>query len=119
MKPGINFGGRSHWVAVSALDCQAKAKSERYPMWLRVHYAALGWTNRVGHAGFSEGKLAEILGYAGHPNGKQHTNKAIRKAIELDLIHRDSGARCLVLPSHQAQQSGHGSADCKVHGIRA
>lgn len=114
----ITFGTGVPWLAVSALDCRAKARSDQYPMWLRVHYAAMGWANRIGHAEFAEGALAQILGYGDHPNGKQHTNKAIRKALQLDLVHRDSGSRCLVLPRQYAQQNGYGAASCRVHGIR-
>jgi hypothetical protein len=73
----------------------------------------------VGHAEFAEGALASVL--AGeHDQGltRQAVQKGIAAAKAMGLIAPESGARCLVLPSHHFQKNGLGSASCRVHSLR-
>lgn len=82
---------------------------------IRVHFAALGWANQIGHAEFGPGELAQLLGIGhGRPADKA-TAKAIAAAKEVGLVSPESGQRCLVLPSTLFQK-GKGSVVCKYHG---
>lgn len=116
----ISFGPNAPWVATSQLDCRrmAKDKNADRPLWLRVYFAAVGWTNRIGHAPFAERELAKVLGVADTKYEAQSVQKAIRAAKRHGLIHADSGARCLVLPRAHCQKEGLGSGSCQFHGAR-
>lgn len=116
----IGFGPGAPWGAISQLDCRAKARNPHVkPLALRVYFAALGWSNQLGHAEFAEGALASIL--AGE-NGQVLTRQAVQKGMAaaraMSLIAPESGARCLVLPGYHFQKSGMGSASCRVHALR-
>ena len=116
---GIGFGPGAPWAAVSQFDCRRKAKTDATgPLWLRVYFAAVGWTNRVGHAEFAKGALADVLGVSGKPHAAQDVQKAIRAAKQHGLIGQESGARCLVLPRFHVQKEGLGTGSCQVHGLR-
>ncbi len=95
------------------------AKDDAHPLTYRVYFAAMGRANRIGHAEFAEGELRHLLR---RPDGtlrsESSISNAIREAKGKRLIHPDSGARCLVLPSHHFQKAGKGSAVCDAHGIR-
>jgi hypothetical protein len=95
------------------------AKDNAHPLLYRVYFAAMGRANRIGHAEFAEGELRHLLrSIDGTPRSEQSISNVIREAKVRGLIHRDSGARCLVLPSHHFQKAGLGSGTCDVHGIR-
>lgn len=116
----IGFGPGAPWSAVSQLDCRRRAKdSNSGPSWVRVYFAAVGWTNRVGHAEFAQGELARVLGVSGRPHAAQDVQKAIRAAKRYGLILPESGARCLVLARTHCQKEGLGGGSCRVHGVRA
>lgn len=116
----IGFAPGAPWGAISQLDCRAKSRNPLIkPLALRVYFAALGWGNQVGHAEFAEGALASILaGESGQVLTRQAVNKGVAAAKCMGLIGPESGARCLVLPSHHFQKSGLGSASCRVHSLR-
>ncbi|MGW6922510.1 hypothetical protein ACWGA9_14745 [Streptomyces sp. NPDC054950] len=116
----IGFGPGAAYGAISQEDCRAKARNPLIkPLALRVYFAAVGWGNRLGHAEFAENSLASILaGENGQALTKQAVQKGIAAAKAMDLIGPDSGARCLVLPSHHFQKAGLGSASCRVHALR-
>lgn len=117
MNGGIRFAGP--WAALSQVEQRRMAKDDAHPLPYRVYFAALGRANRVGHAEFSEGELRHLLRRAdGPPRSVGAISNAIADAKGKGLIHRDSGARCLVLPSHHFQKAGKGSGTCDVHGIR-
>src|SRR5262249_48543445 len=95
------------------------AKDVRHPRAYQVHFAALAWANRIGHATFGPGELAQVLGI-GH--GRQANNalsKAIATAKGLGLVAPESGVNCLVLPSTMFQKGGQGTGSCKIHGAYA
>lgn len=96
------------------------SKDARHPLVYRVHFAALGWANCIGHAEFGPGELSRILnGGDGQPLGASSVSRVIRSGISLDLVAPSSRARCLVLGAHQFRKDRFGSRDCKTHGIRA
>lgn len=73
----------------------------------------------MGHAEFAEGALASVLaGEHGQELTRQAVQKGIAAAKAMGLIAPESGARCLVLPSHHFQKNGLGSASCRVHSLR-
>lgn len=95
------------------------AKDDAHPLPYRVYFAAMGRANRIGHAEFAEGELRQLLRRQdGTLRSESSVSNAIREAKGRGLVHRDSSARCLVLPPHHFQKAGKGSAICDVHGIR-
>ncbi|MEU2611815.1 hypothetical protein ABZ570_09565 [Micromonospora sp. NPDC007271] len=86
------------------------------PRAFRVHFAALGWANQIGHAEFGPGELAQILGIGYGRAADLAANKAVTAAKGMNLILPQSGLRCLVLP-HTLFQTGKGSVVCKFHGV--
>ncbi|GAA3304242.1 hypothetical protein GCM10020295_54890 [Streptomyces cinereospinus] len=72
-------------------------ETPRHPLAYRIHFAALGWADRHGHASFGPGKLAALLGTDGKPLSDQSTNNALARAKQLDLVSPRSGG-CLSAP---------------------
>lgn len=117
MTGGIRFVGP--WAGISQVEQRRMAKDDAHPLPYRLYFAALGRANRVGHAEFAEGELRHLLcRNDGTLRSESSISNAIREAKGRGLVHRDSGARCLVLPSHHFQKAGQGSGTCDVHGIR-
>jgi hypothetical protein len=113
----IRFGHGVPWGAVSQLEYRRMAKDQRHPLMYRVHFAALGWANQIGHAEFAEGSLNSVLAKDGKPISRQSLHAAITRAKGLGLVHDDSGNRCIVLANWQFQKARHGSKTCRVHAI--
>ncbi|MEU9617954.1 hypothetical protein [Streptomyces sp. NPDC048155] len=111
----INFGPGRPWGGVSQREYQRMAQDPRHQLAYRLHFAALGWADRHGHAGFGPGKLAALLGKDGKPLSGQSTNNALARARELELVSPRSGAACLVLPSHVFQKRKGAPVPCRVH----
>ncbi|MGW5367218.1 hypothetical protein ACWER6_17560 [Streptomyces sp. NPDC004009] len=82
----ISFGHDRPWGGVSQREYQRKAQDPLHPLAYRVHFAAIGWADRHGHAAFAPGKLATLLGKDGKPLSDQSTNNAIARAKRLDLV---------------------------------
>ncbi|MGN9917662.1 hypothetical protein [Micromonospora palomenae] len=87
------------------------------PRAFRVHFAALGWANQIGHAEFGPGDLAQMLGIGYGRAADKAADKAVAAAKSMGLVGPDSGLRCLTLPGTMFQK-GKGSVDCKYHGAR-
>lgn len=111
----ISFGHDRPWGGVSQREYQRKAQDPLHPLAYRVHFAAIGWADRHGHAAFAPGKLATLLGKDGKPLSDQSTNDAIARAKRLDLVSPRSGAACLVLGSHLFQKGKGAPVPCRVH----
>lgn len=111
----ISFGPGVKWLARSTKGAEREAKDPRLPLAVRIRAAAVARAGRVGHAQFRPGELQELVG-APSPSA---LSKGIARAKELELIHLDSRARCLVL-AHWEWQSGHrkGPVDCLIHDKR-
>ncbi|MFF8587353.1 hypothetical protein [Streptomyces althioticus] len=62
------------------------ARTPAHRLAYRVHFAAIGWADRHGHAGFAPGRLAALLGKEGKPLSEQSTRNAVARAKELDLV---------------------------------
>jgi hypothetical protein len=106
-----NFG------AIHQPDYKRMAKDENInPRAFRVHFAALGYANRISHAEFGPGELAQILGIGNGRQADKAADKAVAAAKQMGLILPQSGIRCLVLP-HTLFQTGKGTTCCKFHGI--
>jgi hypothetical protein len=56
----------------------------QHPLAYRVHFAAIGWADRQGHAGFEPGRLAALLGKEGKTLSDQSTRNAVARAKELE-----------------------------------
>lgn len=113
----IGFGPGVHWGAYSFAEERRKARDPVHPLVYRVQFAARGWINRIGHAQFAEGELAEILGKGGKPARGDSLSNAIREAKRRGLIAEESNVRCLVIHPNVVQNGGHGTRSCKVHGV--
>lgn len=119
----IQFPGNAEWGAVSQVEARRLASDENIrPFALRVFFAALGESNRIGHACFATGGLAKLLFRADRETGEviepsaQGVNRAIRSAKQMGLIKAESCARCLILPRHLWIKEGKGNAACSLHG---
>jgi hypothetical protein len=106
-----------HYARLLARDPDVK------PLYLRVMFAAIGWSNLIGHAEFAAGGLATILqssdprtGELSIPNRSQ-TNAAIRRAEAMNLISAGSSRYCLLAPTWWAKSGGNGGKTCNHHGI--
>ncbi|MET7859818.1 hypothetical protein ABZS81_21905 [Streptomyces sp. NPDC005318] len=115
---GINFGHDRPWGGVNQREYQRKAKEAAHPLAYRVHFAALGWADRNGHAAFDSGRLARLLGKDGKDLSDQSVNNAIARAKKLDLVSPRSGAACLVLPSYLFQKGKGAPVPCRLHRDR-
>ncbi|MFC8275197.1 hypothetical protein ACFUJR_22165 [Streptomyces sp. NPDC057271] len=105
------------WAAISRPEYRRMARDTRFDLAFRVHFAALGKANQLGHAELASGELAAILTRKdGQPQPKQGVSRAIKSAKDLGLVSPSSDARCLVLPGH-LYDTARGSLSCKVHGI--
>ncbi|MFF9174303.1 hypothetical protein [Streptomyces sp. NPDC014793] len=94
------------------------AQDPAHPLAYRVHFAAIGWADRQGHAAFAPGKLAALLGKEGKPLSDQSTTNAVNRAKRLGLVSPRSGAACLVLPAHLFQKGWGAPVPCRVHQDR-
>ncbi|MFJ6781118.1 hypothetical protein [Streptomyces yangpuensis] len=115
MNSTINFGPGRPWGGVSQREYQRMAHDPRHQLAYRIHFAALGWADRHGHASFGPGKLAALLGKEDKPLSDQSTNKALARARELELVSPRSGAACLALPSHAFQKRKGAPVPCRLH----
>ncbi|MEU6758582.1 hypothetical protein [Streptomyces sp. NPDC046685] len=111
----IDFGQGRTWGGVSQQEYQRMARDPRHPLAYRIHFAALGWADRQGHASFGPGKLAALLGKEGKPLSDQSTNNALARAKDLDLVSPRSGAACLVLLYHLFQKRKGAPVPCRLH----
>lgn len=68
------------------------------PMWLRLHYLALGRCDNTGIATFNAGELAKLL-YGG-PDKNRNLSRHINEAVRYGILHEDSSRRHLRLPDN-------------------
>lgn len=122
MTVGIRFPGP--WGALHQPDMKRLAQMpESGPAHVRLFYLALASANRVGHAEFYPGALRDFLGAVDKTTGAvmpcqgPAVSRAIRQAVKLGTLHRDSCARCLVLPASLYQKNGKGTLSCRYHGV--
>jgi hypothetical protein len=89
---------------------------------MRVWFLALSRMNRIGHAEFGMGEVAQRLQTVDEATGEVKTpsapavSKAIAKLKGSGLLAQESHARCLVVPSTLAQ-NGKGASVCRQHGV--
>ncbi|MFB7112943.1 hypothetical protein [Streptomyces sp. NPDC056190] len=74
----ISFGHDRPWGGVSQHEYRRMAQNPALAY--RVHFAAIGWADRHGHAGFAPGRLAALLGKEGKPLSDQSTRNAVARA---------------------------------------
>ncbi len=110
------FPNGDPYIRLTLSSLQADARDSFFPRAARVKFAAQGWANKSGHAGFSPGALAKILGKDGVPTTPQVVSNAIRAAKARGTISPESRAHCLVVNHDQASQ-GFGRQGCPVHGL--
>ncbi|MFJ5098516.1 MULTISPECIES: hypothetical protein [unclassified Streptomyces] len=111
----ISFGPDRPWGGVSQHEYRRMAQHPGHPLAYRVHFAAIGWADRQGHAAFGPGRLATLLGKDGEPLSEQSTRNAVARARSLDLVSPRSGAACLVLPPHLFQKGRGAPVPCRPH----
>lgn len=122
MSTTISF---TEWGGVDQHAARRLARDpELKPLHYRVMFAALGWSNLIGHAEFAPGGLAMVLqssdprtGALKVPSSQQVTN-AIRRARDLGLVGEKSSYFCLVAPEWWEKAGGHGGKTCGYHRIR-
>ena len=109
---GVNFGRGRHWLALAKDAALREAGLSDLPAHIRVRAAAVAHADRVGHARFGPGGLGHVIG----ASSSAAVSKAIRRAIDLGLVHSSSRASCVVL-DHRDWQSGlaKGEVRCVVH----
>lgn len=115
---GIPFGAR--WGALNQPHAQHLATQPTTgPLYLRLHFAALGWANVVGHAEFPSGHLAQLVRRAdGTAPSAQQLGNAIARAVSRGLLDEQSSSRCLVPSPHLWDRAGGtGTRSCRWHGI--
>lgn len=111
----ISFGHNRPWGAVSQHEYRRMARDPEHPLAYRVHFAALGWADRQGHASFGPRGLAAVLGKDGTPLSGQSTTNAVADAKRKELISPRSRAACLVLSAHLFQKGRGAPVRCHVH----
>ena len=79
----ISFGHDRPWGGVSQREYRRMAQEPWHPLAYRVHFAALGWADRQGHAAFDPGKLASLLGKEGKPLSDQ---EVVRMLSEKGIV---------------------------------
>lgn len=114
------------WVAVDQVAARRMARDpEVKPLWLRVMFAAMGWSNAIGHTNFAHGGLAFVLQDNDPEKGDLNIPRAstvahaIAGAKQRGLIGEASDAVCLVAPDWWTKRGGRGGTSCRHHGIRA
>lgn len=123
MNRGIHF---EEWGAIDQHTARRFARDpEIKPLYLRVMFAGIGWSNLVGHAEFAMGGLAMVLQSADPTTGeisipsRSQVNAAIKRAKEMGLVHDSSDFRCLVTEAWWEKAGGKGGRTCAHHGIRS
>lgn len=97
------------------------ACNPRFPLPLRVAFLAYGTHRANGHAKFKQGEIAAVLGHldeSGHhvPADRRTVYRAIRQAVEFELLDESSKLLCLVVPRHRiAGGIGIANAPCSRH----
>lgn len=102
---------------------QEKSGRPSLPLWLRITALAYGVHRRNGHAPFKPGEIALATSVVDSETGEIKTpsrnriSEAIRQAVEIGFLHRDSNARCLVVPPWgiEGGMLGSPSEKCKHH----
>ncbi|WP_409472134.1 hypothetical protein [Streptomyces sp. HC307] len=95
------------------------ARDTRHVLHYRVHFAAIGWADRHGHASFQAGELAAVLADEdGKPLSKQSATGAVNRAKRLDLVSSQSTAACLVLTRRLFQKEKGAPVPCRAHKDR-
>ncbi len=113
---------RRPWVAISQPGLQTLSSRGAVPLHLRLWFLAAARVNEVGHAEFSPGQLCQELSTVDHSTGELRVpsastvSHALKRAKEEGYLHRDSSARCLVVPP-LVINCGTGGARCSYHRI--
>lgn len=95
---------------------------DEFPEWFRVWSLAIARMQANGHANFSPGQIARILGKQSSregwaPKPTTGVSQAISLAKAKGLLDRRSTSTCLVVPAHVWQGGlGSPSKTCPVHG---
>lgn len=120
---GISF---DEWGGVDQYAARRMAlDSEIKPLRIRVMFAAIGWSNLIGHAEFDPAGLCHALQTADpktgelHIPGRKQVSNAIREARDLGLVGAGSTVECLVAPPWWHKSGGRGGKTCAFHRIRA
>lgn len=114
----------TEWGSVDQVHARQMARDpDVKPLWLRVMFASMGWSNLIGHAEFARSGLAVVLqsndpqtGVLSIPSDSQ-VDTAIRTAKTKGLVDPDSTRRCLVAPEWWDKAGGKGTRTCAEHAI--
>lgn len=119
---GITF---DEWGSVDQHAARRLARDpDVKPLAARVMFAALGWSNLIGHAEFAAGGLAMVLQNADPQTGEMsmpsrgQVNTAIRRAEEMGMVAAGSSRHCLLAPAWWEKSGGTGGKTCLTHGIK-
>lgn len=106
-----------HYAKLLARDPDVK------PLAIRVMFAALGWSNLIGHAEFAQSGLAVVLQSSDPRTGelsipsRGQVNTAIRRAEDMGLVAAGSTRQCLLAAAWWEKSGGTGGRTCTFHGI--
>lgn len=114
------FGNGETYVRLTLQEFERRAASDKFTQVERVEPAALAFAGKDGHAQFSKGELARILGQhfddgTFEPVTGPRVSRAIAAAKNRGTLAPESRAHCLVVPAGFASQ-GLGKSGCVVHG---
>ena len=119
---GITF---EEWGSVDQHAARRLARDpDVKPLAMRVMFAAVGWSNLIGHAEFASGGLALVLQNADPKTGeisipsRNQVNAAIRRAEQMGLVGDESSRFCLLAPTWWEKSGGTGGKTCNHHGIK-
>jgi len=119
---GISF---EEWGGVDQQQARHMARDpDVKPLYLRVMFAAIGWSNLIGHAEFAASGLALVLQSSDPRTGeisipcRRQVNAAIDRARDMGLVSEGSSRFCLLAPSWWEKAGGTGGKSCTHHGIQ-
>lgn len=84
---------RRKWLPLDLTEAERIASSPTTPVHLRLYFLAFARNRGDGHCHFRQGEMARELGIE-----PRHTNREVKKLVELGLAYSESSARCVVLP---------------------
>lgn len=99
------------WVKTSQPGWEDRALDASLPLWLRISCLAYSRVPANGHANFTRGELAGLLG-----KNRQRIDEAIRTAVNYGWLLADSCSECLLPPSDFIEMSiGNSRKKCETH----
>ena len=125
----IGYEDGSTWVALSVKAARERAHNPALHINMRLLFAAVGYTNNIGHAEFEPSALRVALETYDGDTAEVVTptaaavSKAIKAMVLAGELEDGSCARCLILPASawlkegRMQDHGHAQRWCRWHCV--